>query len=197
MAISKSTVSYLPIPGFPGYCVGDDGTIWSSNVESLLDGIVSEDGTQWRLMRPHHLKKGYRIITLKRNGQEFKKLVHRLVLEAFAGPCPDGMEACHNDGNLLNNMESNLRWDTRSANHLDKRAHGTSARGMRNPQYKLTDEDVREIKRMLILGYGQDTIAFKFNISQSNVSMISSGKTWSHIDVDYEEVVSQDASSAD
>lgn len=52
------------------------------------------------------------------------KLVHRLVLEAFVGPCPSGCEGCHYDGNPANNIVSNLRWDTTKNNCLDKRRHG-------------------------------------------------------------------------
>ncbi|QOV97160.1 HNH endonuclease [Rhodococcus pyridinivorans] len=51
--------------------------------------------------------------------------VHRLVLEAFTGPCPDGMVGCHNDGDTTNNRLDNLRWDTPGANNRDKRTHGT------------------------------------------------------------------------
>ncbi len=50
---------------------------------------------------------------------------HRAVLLAFVGPCPEGMEACHNNGDPLDNRVENLRWDTRSNNTLDKVAHGT------------------------------------------------------------------------
>ncbi len=53
------------------------------------------------------------------------KLVHRLVLEAFIGQCPDGMECCHNNGVRNDNRLSNLRWDTTSANMFDKQRHGT------------------------------------------------------------------------
>jgi hypothetical protein len=51
--------------------------------------------------------------------------VHRLVLEAFVGPCPEGMVGCHNDGDPLNNRLDNLRWDTPSNNERDKWVHGT------------------------------------------------------------------------
>lgn len=40
------------------------------------------------------------------------------------GPCPDGMEACHNNGDQLDNRIENLRWDTHSANIYDQVAHG-------------------------------------------------------------------------
>lgn len=52
--------------------------------------------------------------------------VHRLVAEAFIGPCPQGMECCHNDGNPKNNHVENLRWDTKSSNQRDKEKHGTN-----------------------------------------------------------------------
>lgn len=52
-------------------------------------------------------------------------LVHRLVMAAFVGSCPDGMEVCHNNGNPADNRLVNLRYDTRSNNTLDKVFHGT------------------------------------------------------------------------
>lgn len=57
--------------------------------------------------------------------------VHTLVLEAFVSPRPDGLEACHGDGDPLNNRLSNLRWDTRSANEFDKIKHGNHNKARR------------------------------------------------------------------
>jgi hypothetical protein len=70
---------------------------------------------------------------------------HRLVLEAFVGKCPKGLEGCHNDGNTLNNHINNLRWDTPKNNHADKVRHGTTNRGERCGTAKLTLEQVRAI----------------------------------------------------
>lgn len=42
--------------------------------------------------------------------------VHRLVCEAFHGPCPPGMEVLHDDEDGLNNRPENLRWGTRKEN---------------------------------------------------------------------------------
>lgn len=55
------------------------------------------------------------------------RLVHHLVLEAFVGPCPAGLEGCHNNGVSDDNRLINLRWDTRSANQLDAVRHGVHA----------------------------------------------------------------------
>ena len=49
--------------------------------------------------------------------------VHHLVMEAFVGPLPEGMEVCHNDGDPANNRVENLRFDTRSENALDAVGH--------------------------------------------------------------------------
>src|SRR3990170_1323459 len=38
------------------------------------------------------------------------RLVHRMVLETFVGPCPDGMECAHEDGVRTNCNLSNLQW---------------------------------------------------------------------------------------
>lgn len=43
---------------------------------------------------------------------------------AFVGAEPDGMEVCHNDGDPMNNVLSNLRYDTHSSNMLDCVSHG-------------------------------------------------------------------------
>lgn len=51
-------------------------------------------------------------------------LVSQLVLKAFVGPRPRGMEGCHNDGNASNNYLSNLRWDTHHENMRDVERHG-------------------------------------------------------------------------
>lgn len=51
--------------------------------------------------------------------------VHRLVLEAFVGPCPEGMTVGrHLDDDPNNNHISNLAWGTVSDNSKDKVRNG-------------------------------------------------------------------------
>ncbi|MGH8035083.1 MAG: HNH endonuclease signature motif containing protein, partial [Lysobacterales bacterium] len=61
----------------------------------------------------------------RKSSRMVNRKVHRLVLEAFVGPCPDGMVGCHNDGDTRNNRLSNRRWDTPGSNNRDKQVHGT------------------------------------------------------------------------
>jgi hypothetical protein len=74
----------------------------------------------------------YQHVTLSNSGRRVTRSVHRLVLDAFVGFRPDGMEGCHRDGEPSNNRLSNLRWDTVSENHLDTVRHGNNFRSRRN-----------------------------------------------------------------
>lgn len=72
------------------------------------------------------LPSGHIAVTLRDSPRYERTMLHRLVLEAFVGPCPEGMEACHfPDRDPSNNRLSNLRWGTRSENRFDAVKHGT------------------------------------------------------------------------
>jgi transposase-like protein/DNA-binding XRE family transcriptional regulator len=110
-------------------------------------------------------------IILSNPRREFK--VHRLVLNAFLGKCPNGMEGCHNDGNKCNNRIDNLRWDTRSSNISDAYAHGAKFRR------KLTFEQIVEVRNSLGL---HREIAKRFGITRATVSQIKSGRSWPNVE---------------
>lgn len=74
--------------------------------------------------RPH--VGGYLNACLRRDGNKKTFKVHRLVLEAFVGPCPEGMECRHLNGNPADNRLANLVWGSKSQNELDKVHHGTN-----------------------------------------------------------------------
>ena len=79
-----------------------------------------------RVLRPRVAHHGHHTVTLFGATKKDRKhhYVHRLVLAAFVGPCPAGMNGCHNDGVPENNHVSNLRWDTQSENARDRVRHG-------------------------------------------------------------------------
>lgn len=60
------------------------------------------------------------------------ELVHRVILRTFVGPCPEGMEAGHLDGDARNNRLENLAWVTPKENEDHKWGHGTYWKRYRN-----------------------------------------------------------------
>lgn len=109
--------------------------------------------------------------------------VHHLVLRAFVGLCPSGMECCHWDGNPLNNRLKNLRWDTHKNNEADKRRHGTALIGERTRTAKLTRFLVRKIRRLYMTGeYSYGALVKLFGITVGTLSPLLHGKTWDRPD---------------
>lgn len=123
--ISNQVETWKPVVGWEDYLeVSDHGRVRS------LDRItVGIEGKEYRfkgkLRNPNRTKFGYLRMQLRHNGRESRAFVHEIVLEAFVGPRPRGMEACHNDGDRTNNSLNNLRWDDRSGNVEDMVRHGT------------------------------------------------------------------------
>jgi len=114
-------MEWRAVPGWEGYFeVSDDGRVRS------LDRKVSHPTSGTRRLKGRELKQakagtggGYFYVTLTRAGERRNKYVHTLVLEAFVGPQPEGMEACHGPAGRYVNTPDNLRWDTRKANVAD------------------------------------------------------------------------------
>lgn len=119
-------VEWRPVVGWEGYYeVSDRG-----QVRSLERTVTYRDGRvrlyPSTVLRVGHHGIGHEHVVLYRSATDkASRQVHRLVLEAFVGPCPDdGMECLHADGDPANNHVTNLRWGTRSENNLDKVRHG-------------------------------------------------------------------------
>ncbi len=101
------------------------------------------------------------------------ELVHRLVALAFIGPCPEGMEVRHIDGNPENNCACNLEYGTHKENEADKLRHGT-----RQQVCKLTPEQVVEIRKRIANGESNLAIASEYGVSDVLVSNIRLGKSY-------------------
>lgn len=166
---------YREIEGFPYYRVGDDGTVWSRRVFVGGHNGLWAIGNTWRPLRPQR-QAGCLAVSLCREGKVQQHKLHHLVLEAFVGPRPDGLEGCHGDGDFTNNSLDNLRWDTPLANADDKRRHGTLARGEK--MSRLAEVEIREIRRRLALGEGAYDIASAFKVCAQTIYNIKSGKRW-------------------
>lgn len=170
-------VEYRNIPGWPGYRVGDDGSVWSrrDNHHGLRE--------QWKPLKArNNLTKRYREVGLRSPGLKRKWIrVHVLVLLAFVGPRPEKHEGCHKNGDIENNTLSNLRWGTHAENIADRERHGKTARGARQGLAKLTDSKVTEILTRLQLGETTGHIAKDYEVDPSCIGRIASGEIWRHV----------------
>lgn len=123
-------------------------------------------------------KSGYDVVNLTTKNSRKQYLVHRLVIEAFIGEKPNGMECCHNNGDRKDNRLENLRWDTRKNNHADKLLHGTWQYGEKIGTSKLKEWQAKEVKYS---GLSLDLLAKKFNVSKGCVSKIRYLSSWKHL----------------
>lgn len=104
------------------------------------------------------------------------KWVHRLICEAFNGPCPtDKHECMHLDENGLNNRPENLAWGTASENQRAPKvtALRKSRIGLNSNRAKLSDEQVREIRRLATILPVKE-VAKMFGITGAYVRQIRS-----------------------
>ncbi len=131
-----------------------------------------------RILKPYVMPNGYHQVKI--NGQ--KCYVHVLVATFVIGGKPSpAHEVAHNDGNKGNNRASNLRWATRSDNHMDKVAHGTMLRGEKHSMAKLTEEKVLEIRRRVSAGERQKDLAAETGMSKMAISRAVRGENWGHV----------------
>ena len=164
------------IPGFPTHEISEEGMIRRRDARgSYPAGYVST---------PKLDRYGYYHIGLRKDGSRQWFTVHRLVALAFIGCAPsDKHQVAHNDGVRTNNHYSNLRWATPKQNMADRVKHGNqySAPGVENPRARLTEHQVRLIRREVAKGMRQRELAFRFGVSQGNISCINLRKSWRHI----------------
>lgn len=167
------------IAGYPGYYVTDDGRVWSDP-----KGRHFKTG-MWLTLVPND--NGYLTVNLLGPDRYRRIRVHRLVLEAFVGPCPDGLEACHRNDIKTNNQIENLYWGTRRQNMRDAKDNGKHFEpppmiGEDNPSALLKEEEVRTIIYEYRTGlFTQQEIADIHGMSRSHIAAIVGRKAWKHL----------------
>ena len=120
-------------------------------------------------------------VKLTKNNKTKTCSVSRLVCSAFHGPCPDGKEAAHLDGNCLNNDPSNLAWVTHKENIGHKVEHGTNMQGSSHHMAKLTEADVISARGLHKAGATKADLARQHKVTFMTMSDAIRGITWSHI----------------
>lgn len=174
---------------FPGYYINKEGEIFS-----LVKQHNHPQRDIPRKLKTHMHKKGYRAIDLVKDGKRYKRTIHRLLLETYVGECPKNYECRHLNGNPRDNRLENLAWGSHADNMADKKLTGTNNLGEKHGLSKLTEDKVREIKRLAMLnnkkirstdkGGNYKEIAKIYGVSTSAIGHIVRGSTWSHVAID-------------
>lgn len=119
------TEEWRPVPGWETlYEVSDRGAI-RSLPRVTRGGFSGTRRLKGKILSPVRASSGHLAIMLKDGDRVFRAGIHRIVMLAFVGPCPDGMEVCHNNGEPTDNRLSNLRYGSRSENIYDMVEHGS------------------------------------------------------------------------
>lgn len=175
-----------------GYCTAH-WTRWKRHGDPLGGGTAFGEPARWLERHVSYSgddcltwpfaksSKGYPVIADKRHNNA---LAHRMMCEKAHGSAPsprqDVAHSCGN-GHLACINPQHLRWATRADNMADRLAHGTSNRGSRSAKAILTDDQVREIRRLRGQMKQRD-IGKMFGIAGRTVCKIQLRGSWAWLD---------------
>lgn len=165
----------VEIPYYPTYYARPNGEIWRDTSD---EPSAVKRGKNYiiKLKDRYNPLCNYHQVQPYQNGKRKVCYVHRLVLSAFTGQVPQGMEVNHIDGNTSNNCVTNLEWVTRqeNINHAHKRGsftnrtYKTYATGRKQSEAKWTAFRP-EILKMYQERYKPKEIAAKLGMPLSTV----------------------------
>ena len=153
------------IPGYPGYKVDEDGSLWRMPTPHRRNPRKITGGSTCPLGRK------YKLHQLFVDGRRVFALHHHLVALAFYGPRPDGMVIDHIDGNSTNNHPANLRYCSRSEN----------ARNPSNKILKFTREQIVQAKARLAAGEPVASVAKSYGGSYCHAYALKQGRLWAYL----------------
>lgn len=165
---------WRPVVGFEGfYEVSDLGRVRSVNrTVATHSGALRFYRGKLLKLRPNVVG-GHLYVSLKKQGKHFTPTVHSLVLAAFVGPRPEGLQCCHGPKGKTCNELNNLSWGTPLKNSgEDKRRDDALLFGERHQNHKISSEQVKSIRADTRC---RKRIALEHGISPSYVSAL---KAW-------------------
>lgn len=160
---------WRPVKGFNAYAVSDEG-----RVARISRGRGTYPGREVGSLGGSNGQ--YRRVALWCGKSHYDRYVHRLVAEAFLGPCPKAHEVNHKDGDPSNNALTNLEYVTSREN----KEHAVRLRlvpsGLLHWNGRFKPEDIHAMRTLASAGFSQYYIAKLFDCTQPYVGKVVSGQ---------------------
>lgn len=169
-------VTVVPIPGYPDYHCGLDGSIW----------LTKDAGVTYQRV-PVSKSTKYALVNLRNpDGKRKTFALHRIVAMCYLGPVPfPKAQVRHLDGNPFNCAVENLAYGTASENWRDKFSVGTATVGDNHPGSRLTQAQRMEIISAAAGGESQRSIARRYGVSHTTIHhLVKNSPTMEHIAMD-------------
>lgn len=167
------TENWKPIPGLETFFVVSD----RGNVGILVAG---RNGDEIKLINPHLNEGGYKVASFPNlHPKKRHYLVHYLVMLAFVGERPEGMQVNHKNAKKIDNRLSNLEYCTRQENIDHARKMGRlEGKG----KAILNEEQVRSIRIQQSGGATIIGLARQFQVKPTTIRNVVKRRTFKHID---------------
>lgn len=157
--------NFKTIPSFPDYKLNINGQVYSTKTK--------------RILKPNRKPEGYVWYSLRKNRKAHTVYLSRILVETF---CPERFDPSllvrHLNDIPSDNSLENLKCGTPKDNRDDAIRNGKKPWGTR-----LTEEQVREVKRLHKDGLSVGEIDIKTFIPRNHVARILDGSIWGHIKV--------------
>lgn len=182
----KQKIIWRPIDKYKGfYEVSTTGL-----VRNVRTGLI---------LKAYTTRKGYKRLGLCKNGKSKLQLVHRLVLFAFwdlIPGCPDPrknkhLQVNHKSGNKRRNGLENLELVTAKENQQHSYRVLKTNNGLQGENQggsKLKEKDIYELYEHLKNGGTKNAFARMKKVDPSTIRLVTYGKTWAHIKLDWKKV---------
>ncbi|WP_082365394.1 HNH endonuclease [Bosea vaviloviae] len=167
---------WKPISSWPGYFASSHGRV--------MRAIPRGSFKRPKILSGSRFNTGYLFLQSTFDGRKLSVGVHRLVCEAFHGPCPhEGWQCRHLDGSRDNNRPENLAWGSLVDNAADRREHGRDHLGSDHHNAKLDEALIVRLFELRAAGVSGKTIAAQLGMNRNTINKVLARTSWAHVDV--------------